>query len=230
MKIACLGEARFPSPLRYSVSDQARVAADIVRDPAAPPSDELLFEIAGPREKLFFEPTRTRAGIVTCGGLCPGLNNVIRTLFLELHRTYGVKEVLGFRGGYQGLDPARSPEPVVLTPEFVDNIHKHGGTILGTSRGPVDMAAAVENLIRREVDILFTIGGDGTQRGGNELFQQSLVRGHPLSVVGIPKTIDNDVAFVARTFGYLTAVEAAVNVLDCAHTEARSVHNGLAVV
>jgi 6-phosphofructokinase 1 len=230
MNIASLGEARFPSPVAQVVSDQARIPAVIVRDPAAPKRDDVLFELAGPRAKLFFDPVKTRAGIVTCGGLCPGMNNVVRALFLELHHTYGVAEVLGFRGGYQGLDPARGPEPVVITPAFVDQIHHHGGTILGTSRGPVDVAAAVDNLIRRDVNILFTIGGDGTQRGGNELFQQSKRRGHALSVVGIPKTVDNDVAFVARTFGHFTAVEEAVKVLDCAHTEARSVHNGLALV
>jgi 6-phosphofructokinase 1 len=230
MNIASLGEARFPSPVAHVVSDQARIPAVIVRDPAAPKRDEVLFELAGPRAKLFFEPAKVRAGIVTCGGLCPGLNNVIRALFLELHHTYGVAEVLGFRGGYQGLDPARGPEPTVITHAFVDNIHKHGGTILGTSRGPVDVAAAVDNLIRRDVNILFTIGGDGTQRGGNALFQQARRRGHPLSVVGIPKTVDNDVGFVARTFGHFTAVEEAVKVLDCAHTEARSVHNGLGIV
>jgi len=230
MDITSLGEARFPSPVRHSVSDQARIPADIIRDPAAGKRDEVLFELAGPRSKLFFDPKRTRAGMVTCGGLCPGLNNVIRALFFELHHMYGVAEVLGFRDGYQGLDPVRGSEPVVLTPAFVDQIHHHGGTILGTSRGPVDMALAVDNLIRREVQILFTIGGDGTQRGGNELFQQAQRRGHALSVVGIPKTIDNDVAFIDRTFGYLTAVEEAVRVLDCAHAEARSVQNGLAVV
>jgi 6-phosphofructokinase 1 len=230
MKITSLGEARFVSPIQHPINDKERIPADIVRDPDAPPRGEVLFELAGPRAKLFFDPAQTRAGIVTCGGLCPGLNNVIRALFLELHHTYGVAEVLGFRGGYQGLDPVRGAEPVVLTPSFVDTIHKHGGTILGTSRGPVDMAAAVDNLIRRDVNILFTISGDGTQRGGNELFLQSKRRGHALSIVGVPKTIDNDVAFVARTFGYLTAVEEAVKVLTCAHTEARSVHNGLALV
>jgi 6-phosphofructokinase 1 len=230
MKITSLGEARFPSPVPHTVSDQARVPAVILRDPAVSRRDEVLFELAGPRAKLFFDPAKTRAGIVTCGGLCPGMNNVIRALFLELHHTYGVAEVLGFRGGYQGLDPAGGPEPTVISHAFVDNIHKHGGTILGTSRGPVDMAAAVDNLIRRDVHILFTVGGDGTQRGGSALFQQASQRGHALSVVGIPKTVDNDVAFVARTFGYVTAVEEAVKVLDCAHTEARSVRNGLALV
>jgi 6-phosphofructokinase 1 len=186
--------------------------------------------LAGPRAQLFFDPKQTRAAIVTCGGLCPGLNDVIRSLFLELHHAYGVKEVLGFRGGYQGLDPARGAEPIVLTPEFVNNIHKEGGTVLGTSRGPVDIGLAVDNLIRRGVNLLFTIGGDGTQRGGNELFQEAKKRGHPLAVVGIPKTVDNDVPFVARTFGYLTAVQEAAKVLDRAHTEARSVANGIALV
>src|SRR5260221_4827709 len=230
MNITSLGEGRFPSPVPHAVSDQARVPVVIVRDPAAPKRDEVLFELAGPRAKSFFDPAKTRAGIVTCGGLCPGMNNVIRALFLELHHTYGVAEVLGFRGGYQGLDPGHGPEPTVITSAFVDQIHQHGGTILGTSRGPVDMAGAVENLIRRDVHILFTVGGDGTQRGANALFQEARQRGHPLSVVGIPKTVNNDVAFVARTFGYFTAVEEAVKVLDRAHTEARSVHNGLALI
>lgn len=230
MNVTVLGEARFPSRIRRTVSDAVRVPEQILRDPQAPPAEELLFELAGPRAKLFFDPRQTRAGMVTCGGLCPGLNDVIRSLFRELHFAYGVREVLGFRGGYQGLDPARGAEPIVLTPEFVDDIHRQGGTVLGTSRGPVDMDIAVDHLIRRGVNLLFTIGGDGTQRGGNELFQKAKQRGHPLAVVGIPKTVDNDVAFVARTFGYLTAVQEAAKVLDRAHTEAHSVVNGIALV
>jgi len=230
MNITVLGEQRFPSPIRRTVSDSLRVPEQIVRDVQAPPADELLFELAGPREKLFFDPKQTRAGIVTCGGLSPGMNDVIRSLFFELHHAYGVKEVLGFRGGYQGLDPGRGGEPIVLTTKFVDNIHKDGGTVLGTSRGPVDMGVAVDNLIKRGVNILFTIGGDGTQRGGSELFREAKKRGHALSVVGIPKTVDNDVAFVSRTFGHFTAVQEASNVLHRAHTEARSVPNGIALV
>lgn len=230
MNITTLGEARFPSPLGRSVRDDLRLPAKIVQDPRSPAGDSLSFELAGPREKLFFDPKETRAGIVTCGGLCPGLNDVIRSLFLELHHAYGVKEVLGFRGGYQGLDPELGLEPVVLDSDFVDDIHTEGGTVLGTSRGPVDIERAVENLIRLGVDILFTIGGDGTQRGGNALFQEARRRGHPLAVVGVPKTIDNDVAFVSRTFGYLTAVEEAMTVLHRAHTEARSVRFGISVV
>ena len=167
---------------------------------------------------------------MTCGGLCPGLNNVIRSLFLELHYGYGVAEVFGFRDGYSGLDPKCGVEPVKITPEFVDHIHQHGGTVLGTSRGPVDVGRAVDNLIARGVNILFAIGGDGTQRGANDIYQEARRRGHPLAVVGVPKTIDNDVGFVSRTFGFFSAVEEAKRVLDCAHTEARSVRGGIGVV
>lgn len=230
MNITVLGEALFPSPLPNHVSDTARVLFNVIVDPAAPPAEELLFEIAGPRQQLYFDPQKTRAGIVTCGGLCPGLNNVIRSLVLELHHGYGVREILGFVDGYQGLDPWRGAEPIPLTPEFVENIHKDGGSVLNISRGPVDVSVAVDNLIRRKIDILFVVGGDGTQRGGAEIYKEARQRGHALAVVGIPKTIDNDVAFVSRTFGYLTAVEEAAKAIYCAHTEAHSVHNGISLV
>jgi 6-phosphofructokinase 1 len=221
-----LGGPRFASTKSHTTSDDIRIPEriEIGADPG------LQFELAGPRAKLFFDPKDTRAGIVTCGGLCPGLNNVIRSLFLELHYGYGVAEVLGFRGGYRGLDPAHGDQPLVLTSACVKDIHKKGGTILGSSRGPVDVGTAVENLIARGVNILFTVGGDGTQRGANELYQEARRRGHPLSVVGVPKTIDNDVGFVSRSFGYLTAIEEAARVLECAHTEARSVPGGIGLV
>jgi 6-phosphofructokinase 1 len=211
------------------VSDDSFVPDQITRGLPGP-REELWFELAGPRARLFFDPEQTRVGIVTCGGLCPGLNNIIRSLFNELRHAYGVKDVLGFRGGYRGLDPACGEEPLQLTPEFVKDIHRHGGTVLGTSRGKVDTSAAVEYLSRLGVNILFTVGGDGTQRGGNELFQIAQQRGQALAVVGIPKTIDNDVAFVSRTFGYLTAVHEAALVLERAHAEVRSVKNGIALV
>ena len=230
MNITTLGEPRFDTPLRRTVRDDLRVPVTLVRDPAAPPAADDGFELAGPRAKLFFDPARVRAGIVTCGGLCPGINNVIRSLFLELHHAYGVPEILGFRDGYRGLEPARGRPPLRLTAEHVDKIHPEGGTMLGTSRGPGDTALAVDHLIALGVNMLFTIGGDGTQRGGRDLFQEARRRGHPLAVVGIPKTVDNDVAFVTRTFGYLTAVEQAAHMLTCAHTEAHSVRNGVSIV
>ena len=226
MNTPSLGEARFASKLTHTISDDVRIPERI--EIGAEPG--LQFELAGPRAKLFFDAKKTRAGIVTCGGLCPGLNNVIRSLFLELHYGYGVREVLGFRGGYSGLDPKCGSEPVKITPQFVDSIHQKGGTILSSSRGPVDIGRAVDNLIAREVNILFTVGGDGTQRGANDLYQEARKRGHLLSVVGVPKTIDNDVGFVSRTFGFFSAVEEAKRVLDCAHTEARSVPGGIGVV
>jgi 6-phosphofructokinase 1 len=228
--ITLLGPARFASPIRHSVSDEARVPLHIVRTPGVTPPDEFLFEMAGPREKLFFDPKDTRAGIVTCGGICPGLNTVIRSAFLEMHHIYRVKEVLGFRDGYRGLDPANGLEPIVLDPDLVDDIHKEGGTVLGTSRGPVDISSAVDNLIKRGVNILFVVGGDGTQRGGHALFQEAQKRGHALGVVGIPKTVDNDVPCISHTFGYQTAVEEAARVITCAHTEVHSVQNGIALV
>lgn len=226
MDTPCLGVPRFSSPLNRAVSDDIRIPERI--EVGSEPG--LQFELAGPRAKLFFDPKQTRAGIVTCGGLCPGLNNVIRSLFLEMHHCYGIAEVVGFRGGYSGLIPKSGAEPITLTPEFVHSIHQRGGTVLGTSRGPVDIPAAVDNLIQRGINILFTVGGDGTQRGGNALYQEASRRGHPLSVVGVPKTIDNDVGFVARTFGFFSAVEEASRVLECAHTEATSTPGGIGLV
>lgn len=227
MQTPNLGEARFPAKTsEHTISDDVRIPERI--EVGSQPG--LQFELAGPRARLFFDAGKTRAGIVTCGGLCPGLNNVIRSLFLELYYGYGVKEVLGFRGGYSGLDPQSNREPVKLTPEYVSCIHQQGGTVLGSSRGPVDIGRAVANLIARGVNLLFTVGGDGTQRGGNALYQEARKHGHLLSVVGVPKTIDNDVAFVSRTFGFISALEEADRVLDCAHTEARSVPGGIGLV
>ena len=228
--ITSLGECRIASPVINCVADGVHVPADTHWHKGLPPADPMLFEQAGPRVKLFFDPAAACAGIVTCGGLSPGLNNVIRSLFLQLYHGYGVRRVLGFRGGYIGLDPVRGEEPMELTLDIVEDIHKHGGTILNTSRGPVDTGIAVDNLIKRGVNMLFTIGGDGTQRGSHELFKEARRRGHALSVVGVPKTIDNDVPFVSQTFGYLTALEQACIVIDRAHTEAHCVKNGISVV
>jgi 6-phosphofructokinase 1 len=228
--ITQLGESKIVSPLAVIGEEEFYTPSVVQWPPSGPPDDLLLFERAGPRRMLHFDPKETRAAIVTCGGLCPGLNNVIRSVTRQLIRGYGVQSVLGIRGGYRGLDPARGNPPIELTDDLVEHIHSDGGTMLGTSRGPVDICEAVKFLISREVDMLFTIGGDGTQRGGNALFEEAQKLGHALAVVGIPKTIDNDVQYVSRTFGYGTAVDEAVRVINCAHTEARSVDNGVAVV
>jgi 6-phosphofructokinase 1 len=225
-----LGEARHPSPIPFSVPDDLYLPSDVRWPAGRPPDDLLLFESAGPRSRLFFRPNEVRAAIVTCGGLCPGLNNVIRSVTRELLRGYEARSVLGIRGGYHGLDPSRGKPPIELTDDLVEGIHKEGGTLLGTSRGPVDIGVAVDFLIHRGINMLFTVGGDGTQRGGHALFEEARRKGHALAVVGIPKTIDNDVRYVTRTFGFETAVDEAVHVIDSAHTEARSVENGVALV
>ncbi|MGD9417669.1 MAG: ATP-dependent 6-phosphofructokinase [Verrucomicrobiota bacterium JB025] len=228
--IDILGDPRFPSPLPMPIPENIRVPSSASWPDGKAPGDLLLFEMAGARKNLFFNPAETRAAIVTCGGLCPGLNNVIRSVTRELRRSYGVQSVLGIRGGYRGLDPSRGKPPIELTDDFVEDIHIKGGTDIETSRGPVDTNTAVDFLIEQQIDILFTVGGDGTQRGGRDLHQEAERRGHPLSVVGIPKTIDNDVRFVSRSFGFTTAVSEAVGVIDSAHTEAHSVNNGLSII
>lgn len=228
--ITILGEITFPSPRSADDASDILVPAEIQWPQGTPPEDLILFEKAGARANLYFNPEVTRAAIVTCGGLCPGLNNVIRSVTRELILCYGVQSVLGIRGGYRGLDPASGKEPMELTEDNVEEIHKKGGTLLGTSRGPVDPAVAVDFLIARKIDILFTVGGDGTQRGGHAIYKEAARRGHALAVVGIPKTIDNDVNYVSRTFGFVTAVAEAVRVIDSAHTEARSVDNGVSLV
>lgn len=192
--------------------------------------DDLLFEKAGARSRIFFDPARTRAAIVTCGGLSPGLNNVIRSVFLELHMNYGVPDVLGIRYGYQGLSPQSSEPPLRLTMDLVEDIHEEGGTLLGSSRGAVEPQVMVDFLVAQGIDILFCVGGDGTQRGAHAIAEEIARRGLKIAVVGIPKTIDNDIEFCDRTFGFTTAVAAAQQVLSCAHVEARGARNGIGLI
>ena len=238
-RIRTLGPCEVPSPLRLS-EGHGDGMVHFVLDEKMPyrveqrqdqgDRDEVLFEKAGPRGRLFFEPKTTRAAIVTCGGLCPGLNNVIRSAVLQLHYGYGVPEILGIRYGYAGLDPAGGPEPMALTIDRVENIHLRGGTLLGSSRGPITPAAAVQFLRDRGINILLCIGGDGTQNGAHHIAAEATEQGYPLSVVGVPKTIDNDIPFVWRTFGFNTAVEKSREVIACAHTEAQCAPNGVVVV
>ena len=191
---------------------------------------DIFFEKAGPRERIFFKPGAARAAVVTCGGLCPGLNNVIRSAVLELHYNYGVRNVLGIRYGYAGLNPKVGLPPMRLTPEVVSDIQEEGGSILGTSRGPQDTRVIVDFLARRRINILLCVGGDGTLRGARDIAIEARRLGLVLAVVGVPKTIDNDVMYVTRTFGMTTAVAVASWVLDGAHAEARSVDNGIGLV
>ncbi len=240
LEVRNLGPCQYQSPLKLSTvhgdglpdytPDDSRVAYDVTWNQEQTGDHQLSFEKAGPRANLFYAPSRTYAAIVTAGGLCPGLNNVIQSVFLELFYGYGVRKVLGVRYGYRGFDPQAGIEPVEMTPEYVDGIQEQGGTILGSSRGAVPPAVIVDTLERWKVDILFTLGGDGTLRATHEIAEEALRRGHKLAVIGIPKTIDNDIQFVYKTFGFDTAVEEARRVLFSAHNEARGALNGVGLV
>jgi 6-phosphofructokinase 1 len=209
---------------RVLLDDTAAMA--VARD--CPASELPSLEPGGPREYIYFDPARTRAGIVTCGGLCPGLNNVIRGLVMGLAENYGVTDVTGFRNGYQGL--AGDTEPVRLTPALVAGIHDRGGTILGTSRGGQDTARVVARLARLGISVLFVIGGDGTLRGAQEIADAAARRGMALSVIGVPKTIDNDVPYIDHSFGFQTAFARAAESIKAAHTEASSTPHGVGLV
>jgi 6-phosphofructokinase 1 len=240
LDIQVLGACRYPTPLASRLPESAihyvgkadRVLLDdrLSKAPeyASEPSRAPAFELAGPRDHIFFDPSRLRCGIVTCGGLCPGINNVIRGLVLELTQGYGVRDIVGFRYGYGGL--VGRHEPVKLTPSVVADIHHEGGTSLGTSRGDQDAREMVDRLDELDVGVLFVVGGDGTLRGAMKLVDEIARRDLLISVIGIPKTIDNDIHFIDRSFGFESAYSAAVEVIRGAHVEATGARNGIAVV
>jgi 6-phosphofructokinase 1 len=233
--VTTLGKCQYESPLRPAreggfVAESTRILQQFEVSDVEPLDASVSFEKAGPRKRMFFDPARISAAIVTCGGLCPGLNNVIRSASLELIFNYGVKRVVGIRYGFRGMNPQVGDPPVELTPEFVERIHYLGGTVLGSSRGPQPPEVMVDFLEREKIDILFCVGGDGTQRGAQAIYQEVRRRGLTKAVVGIPKTIDNDIAYVTATFGYATALSKAEEVLRAAHTEARNAVNGIGLV
>jgi 6-phosphofructokinase 1 len=188
------------------------------------------FEKAGPRSKIFFDPAELGCGILTCGGLCPGLNNVIRSIVLQLTYGYGVGRIYGFRYGYAGLAWPDKHEPVQLKPSMVEGLHRKGGTFLGSSRGPQDLGRMVDTLEWLRIGILFVIGGDGGLKGASALADEITRRKLPIGVIGLPKTIDNDLQWTSRSFGFDTAVEAASKDIVSAHVEAKGAYNGVCVV
>jgi 6-phosphofructokinase 1 len=234
--IATLGACQVPSPLSQVrfVPDEDRVlypsTLDELRRLSRTHGDPPAMERAGPRQRIFFDPAKLSCGIVTCGGLCPGLNDVIRSIVLSLRHHYGVATIYGFRFGFEGLVDGFGHEPVMLTADAVSRIPDMEGSILGTSRGPQDPAAMVAALQRRQVGVLFAIGGDGTLRGAHAISREAARQGLTLAVVGVPKTIDNDVSFVQKTFGFETAVSEARRATAAANGEAESARNGIGLV
>jgi len=188
------------------------------------------FEKAGPYKQLFFDPSKTKAAIVTCGGLCPGLNNVIRSLVNQLHYRYNVRHIVGIQYGFEGFI-SRYQHPIIeLTPQLVDSIHLLGGTILGSSRGEQDVSEIVDTLWAQNVNILFCIGGDGTLRGAHAIYEEITRRNLVISVAGIPKTIDNDINLIDKSFGFETAFTIAHDIIRSAHNEAIGAYNGIALL
>ncbi|MCQ2389260.1 MAG: ATP-dependent 6-phosphofructokinase [Kiritimatiellae bacterium] len=236
LDVDTLGECKIDSPVRHHefVRDGERILFTENRTLLEYLKEQLgrepSFERAGPREKIYHDPSWTRVGILTAGGLCPGLNNVIKGLVEILSFDYGIKTIFGIRFGYAGLIPKFGHQPIMLNPDVVDTIHEIGGTILGSSRGQQPTDELVDTLVRMNINVLFVVGGDGSLRGARDVAEECLRRGLKISVVGVPKTIDNDLQFVGRSFGFETAVAAATDVIRSAHVEAKGAANGIGLV
>ncbi len=241
--IPTLGKRKIPSPLlkretagdfQRFVSDSDRVVIDVDLSHLTSKiarGDELpFFELAGPRNEIYFDPSKLKCAIVTCGGLCPGLNDIIRSVVFQLYHCYGVRNICGIRYGLQGFIPEYRHDIMELTPASVVNIHEMGGSILGSSRGPQPIQEIVDSLERMNIGILFMVGGDGTLMAANKIADEILNRGLKISVVGIPKTIDNDIHMVSRSFGFDTAVEVSTQAIRGAHHESEAYPNGIGLI
>ncbi|MEJ2657912.1 MAG: ATP-dependent 6-phosphofructokinase [Desulfobacterales bacterium] len=240
-KIPVLGPQRVPSPIKRGekggltfVNDTDRVVMDVnlsnIIQTVKEGKELISFELAGPREKLYFDPSKLRCGLVTCGGLCPGLNDIIRAIVLELFYGYGVKNIFGFKYGLQGFIPKYMHDIIDLKPETIANIHEMGGSILGSSRGPQSIDEIVDSLERLNIGILFMIGGDGTLMAAAKIAEVVTERDLKISIIGIPKTIDNDIYMVSRSFGFDTAVDVATQAIRSAHNESIGYPNGIGLI
>ncbi|MCU0457631.1 MAG: ATP-dependent 6-phosphofructokinase [Bacteroidales bacterium] len=242
--VSTLGKGNVVSPLKSGrpdeslvykfIDDDERVIYDVTsenyehcRNTGETP---VSFEKAGPKEIIFFEPAKTKVGIVTCGGLCPGLNNVIRSLVNQLYYRYGIKRILGIRYGYEGLISEYNHEVIEMTAPMVSEIHLSGGTVLGTSRGNQDVGKMVDTLEILNINVLFCIGGDGTLRGAHAIHEEIRNRNLKIAVAGIPKTIDNDIDLIQKSFGFETAFSIAHDIIRNAHNEAHDAYNGIALI
>ncbi len=239
-EVPALGERKIASPLLRRgqttgfICDTDRVTIDVnlerMKARILEDSPVSAFEMAGPREKIYFDPSKVKCALVTCGGLCPGLNDIIRSIVLGLHYGYGVTNVYGVRYGLQGFIPRFGHDVVTLTPAAVSDILERGGSILGSSRGPQSIDDIVDCLERMNIGILFMIGGDGTLKAATKVADTIQQRGLKISVVGIPKTIDNDIYLVSRSFGFDTAVDIATLAIKAAHSEAEGYPNGIGLI
>jgi len=238
-QIKTIGKPDILSPLEFSTTEGDGVVnfvEDSIRIPYLfrvtndPEMQKLSFEYAGPRKTIYFQPEDVTAAIMTCGGLCPGLNNAIRSIVMQLHHKYNVRKIFGVQYGQKGLDPDFGYDPIELTPKVVTKIHEVGGSFLGTSRGKVPTEVMVDTMEKLGINILFCLGGDGTQKGLHDIHIEATKRNLKIACVGIPKTIDNDISFVYKTFGLDTAVTIAKEAVRSAHCEAESAYNGIGLV
>jgi 6-phosphofructokinase 1 len=228
-----LGPRKVDSLLPFKVfADHRRIKLVLDREHAEELATPVAveFQAAGPRKKIYFDPSRAKCAIVTCGGLCPGINDVIRALVMEAHHQYKVPAILGISYGLEGFIPAYRHKVWELTPDMVSDMHLYGGTMLGSSRGPQSAEAIVDSLERMNISCLFIIGGDGTLKAASAIVKEIRSRNLRISVIGIPKTIDNDINFVPQSFGFESAVDKATEAIQCAHTEAQGAHNGIGLV
>lgn len=231
--IETLGPCKLESDLPYRTwADNKKI--QVIADDESPAGTSKVcrgdFEAAGPRKKLYFNPERVKCAIVTCGGLCPGINDVIRAIVMEAHHAYHVPSILGIRYGLEGFIPKYKHTPMELTPDNVSDIHMFGGTILGSSRGPQPFDEIVDTLERNSINALFIIGGDGTMKAATSIYEEIRKRDRKIAVIGIPKTIDNDINFIPQSFGFETAVFKATEAIECAHIEACGTPNGIGLV
>ncbi|MDL2316713.1 ATP-dependent 6-phosphofructokinase [Desulfovibrio sp. OttesenSCG-928-A18] len=234
-EIQSLGRASVPSPMpAASLIDSEFLPLYVDKEVMDELNDHepvpLLFEAAGPRGQLYFDPSKAKCAVVTCGGLCPGINDVIRAIVMEAHHKYRIPTVLGIKYGLEGFIPKYAHDVEELTPKKVTDIHQFGGTILGSSRGPQAPAEIVDALERMNISCLFMIGGDGTMKATQAIVREVAERNLRVSVIGIPKTIDNDINFISQSFGFETAVFKATEAIQCAHTEALGYKNGIGLV
>jgi 6-phosphofructokinase 1 len=234
--IANLGKRLIKSPLSISnfTQDKRRLLFNSYSDDYLSRVDKngqpLSVELAGPRDKIFFNPSRTKAAIVTCGGLCPGLNDVIRSITTALFFNYKVRNIVGVKYGLRGLNPIFGHELVKLSPETVKDITSIGGSILSTSRGPQNAVVIVDYLVKLNIDILFCIGGDGTIRAAEKITAEIKKRNLKIAIVCIPKTIDNDLNLIQKSFGFDTAIEKTAEAIKSAHVEAKGAFNGIGLI